>query len=92
VTQLLEEPEYLNNVSMDTWLRDEPTADRIKVLGDLKDDKLDVHFDRIYEKLDEFRKAVGEEALIHSGQATIEHRANEPLRFVLECIERGVRP
>jgi hypothetical protein len=89
LTWLLLQPEYINNVSMDTWVQDEDTAARLKELGDLKDDSHDVNFDRIYRKLSEFRNAIYGEADIHAEQATIQPGENEALNLVVRSIDRA---
>ncbi len=89
LTWLLSQPEYINNVSMDTWLQDESTAVRLRELGDLKDDPHDVNFDRIYRKLNVFRRAISCEAAIHAEQATIAPGENEALNMVVKSIDRA---
>ncbi len=74
---------------MDTWLRDESTAVRLRELGDLKDDPHDLNFDRIYRKLNVFRRAISGEAAIHAEQATIAPGENEALNMVVKSIDQA---
>lgn len=90
LNRLLTDYEYINNVSMDTWLQDEPTTSALKELGDVRDDIRELEFDRIRKKLEVFRNAVLEEADIHVEQASVDPSENEMLDFLVQSVSRAV--